>query len=125
MTVLKSISPNGASLEPFVIWKGAEQQLNWYDGQGSLSKGWSFAVSPNGWTNSDLEYHWLTIHFEPNTRPNPDEWQLLLVDGHKSHVAWPFQEFCMKNWILLVTLPPHMTHWIQPLDVGVFSALGH
>ena len=39
MTVLKFISFNGASLEPFVIWKDAEQQLNWYDEQGSLPKG--------------------------------------------------------------------------------------
>ena len=47
------------------------------------------------------------------------------MNDHKSHVTWSFQEFCMKNWILLVTLSSHTIYWIQSLNVNVFSALKH
>lgn len=69
----------------------------------------------------------LEKHFEPCTRPYPNasEWRLLLLDGHNSHTTWKFQHYCLANRILLHVLPPHTTHWTQPLDVGVFGPLGH
>ncbi len=47
--------------------------------------------------------------------------RLLLVDGHSSHVNLRFVNYCDKHRILLVILPPHSTHRLQPLDVGIFS----
>ena len=47
------------------------------------------------------------------------------MNDHESHVTWSFQKFCMKNWILLVTLSSHTIYWIQSLNVNVFSALKH
>ncbi len=34
-----------------------------------------------------------------------------------------FVEACDQLRILLLILPPHSTHWLQPLDVGLFSPL--
>jgi hypothetical protein len=34
-----------------------------------------------------------------------------------------FIDFCDKHRILLAILPPHSTHWLQPLDVSLFSPL--
>ena len=49
--------------------------------------------------------------------------RLLIVDGHNSHVNMRFINYCDQNYILLAILPPHSTHRLQPLDVGLFSSL--
>jgi hypothetical protein len=36
-----------------------------------------------------------------------------------------FFNYCDDNKILLATYPPHSTHSLQPLDVGIFSPLSH
>jgi len=60
------------------------------------------------------------------TRPlDTSEWRLLLLNSHNSHTTWQFQHYCLTNRILLHILPPHTTHWTQPLDVGVYGPLGH
>ena len=54
---------------------------------------------------------------------NPDEKRLLIVDGHNSHFSIDFLHFCETNQIELFCLPPHTTHILQPLDVGLFAPL--
>jgi DDE superfamily endonuclease len=49
--------------------------------------------------------------------------RLLIVDGHNSHVNLPFIEYADANRILLAVFPPHSTHRLQPLDIGLFSPL--
>lgn len=48
---------------------------------------------------------------------------MLICDGHDSDITGDFIGHCMDNNILLMILPPHSSHLIQPLDVGVFGAL--
>ncbi len=45
------------------------------------------------------------------------------MDGHSSHVNLGFLDYADQNQILVVILPPHSTHRLQPLDVGLFSPL--
>ena len=45
------------------------------------------------------------------------------MDGHSSHVNLEFINYCDQNRILILILPPHSTHRLQPLDVGVFGPL--
>ena len=67
---------------------------------------------------------WLSTIFEPNTREKAgNSKRLLLVDGHSAHVNLRFIDYCDNHDILLVILPPHPTHRLQPLDVGIFSPL--
>ena len=51
------------------------------------------------------------------------EKRLLVVDGHNSHFSMEFLQFCSHNQIELFCLPPHTTHILQPLDVGLFGPL--
>jgi hypothetical protein len=46
---------------------------------------------------------------------------LLLLDGIKYHIAEETKAFCLANNIVVVVFPPHTTHVIQPLDVGIFN----
>ena len=48
---------------------------------------------------------------------------MLILDGHESHVTHEFIQHCLFNNILLVRLPPHSSHLLQPLDVGLFGPL--
>jgi len=67
---------------------------------------------------------WLSKIFEPHTREKAGKSKrLLLVDGHSSHVNLRFIKFCDQHDIILAILPPHSTHRLQPLDVGIFSPL--
>ncbi len=48
---------------------------------------------------------------------------MLLIDGHASHITTAAIQFCIDNKIILLCLPPHTTHLLQPLDIGVFAPL--
>jgi DDE superfamily endonuclease len=50
--------------------------------------------------------------------------RLLIMDGHLSHCTLRFLLYAERNGIVVVCLPPHTTHRLQPLDVGVFNVLG-
>lgn len=62
---------------------------------------------------------------EPMTRPSdPELHRLLVVDGHGSHITANVIAHCMTHHAIdLLILPPHTSHILQPLEVGVFSAL--
>lgn len=48
---------------------------------------------------------------------------MLLLDGHASHISTRTIQYCVDQKIILLCLPPHTTHILQPLDVGIFAAL--
>ena len=60
--------------------------------------------------------------FEPQTRRTlKGQYRLLILDGHASHISTKVIVFCISNDIILLCLPPHTTHILQPLDVGFFQ----
>ena len=67
---------------------------------------------------------WLVRNFGPGSSTEikaAGETRLLVLDGHVSHVNAPFCKYCIDHNIVLLCLPPHTTHKLQPLDVGLFS----
>jgi len=48
---------------------------------------------------------------------------MLLIDGHASHITTQVIDYCVSQKIILLCLPAHTTHLLQPLDVGVFAPL--
>ena len=73
----------------------------------------------------DLGLKWLMYDFHPaSTKRNTlNGWRMLILDGHNSHCSYPFVNFCEKHQIVLLCLPSHTTHQLQPCDVGVFGPL--
>jgi hypothetical protein len=47
---------------------------------------------------------------------------LLLLDGHATHHHGPNLDLCRDNMIDVCFLPPHTSHILQPLDVGIFNS---
>ncbi|XP_050295128.1 uncharacterized protein LOC126735219 [Anthonomus grandis grandis] len=65
---------------------------------------------------------WLK-HFQKFMKASSDEKVLLIVDGHSSHKYIHGLIFSKEHGIVLLCLPPHCTHRLQPLDVSFFGPL--
>jgi len=121
---IECISAAGVALKPLIIWKGKTCQEQHYPKDLGPFEGWKFTYTDRGWTNNAIALEWLLKIFIPSTQPeNPSDFRLLVVDGHGSHTTDEYMWNCFINKIYLLYLPPHCSHVVQPLDLGVFSAL--
>jgi hypothetical protein len=50
-------------------------------------------------------------------------YRLLVLDGHESHLTSEFDYTCKENNIIRIYMPAHLSHLLQPLDVGCFGPL--
>jgi hypothetical protein len=67
---------------------------------------------------------WLQNDFDPATRDKAaGRYRLLILDGHNSHCTFMFCKYAAENKIIIVCLPSHTTHALQPCDVGAFGPL--
>ncbi|KAG5867741.1 hypothetical protein JTB14_010151 [Gonioctena quinquepunctata] len=72
----------------------------------------------SGWINGDL---WLEVlkHVQKHTFCSKENLILLLCDNHESHIPITAINYLRDHGI--VSFPPHTSHKLQPLDVGVFG----
>jgi len=76
----------------------------------------------NGWTIEQIFLKWLN-HFKDFVKPTQEKPVLLILDNHNSHATLKAYNFCKKNNIIMLLLPPHSSHRMQPLDVTFFGPL--
>src|SRR5450432_551387 len=50
-------------------------------------------------------------------------YRLLILNGHGSHITPEFDLFAKEHSIITLCMPPHLSHLLQPLDVGCFAVL--
>ena len=104
-------------ISPLVSFKGETLSTAWVPA--NVAEDWRFS-----WTSNLHGVEWLRRIFEPSTRTKADgKPRVLISDGHDSHVTGDFIQHCMENNIKLLILPPHSSHFTQPLDIGIFSPL--
>ncbi|KAJ8228343.1 hypothetical protein LV160_008867 [Aspergillus fumigatus] len=121
VTAIEAICADGYSLPPCVIFKGKVAIVGWFD---NLPKDWRFEVSNNGWTTDEIGLRWLQKHFIPHTNSRVrGRFQLLILDGHGSHLTPKFDRICAENNIIPLCMPSHSSHLLQLLDVGCFAVL--
>jgi hypothetical protein len=123
LTAIECVSATRTAIAPMIIYKGEYLQHHWFEP--GAPRDWIVATSPKGWTSNALGLWWLQNHFEPSTRVKNDGYRFLLLDGHGSHLTPEFQSFCAEKKIILLCIPAHTSHMLQPLDVGVFSSIKH
>jgi len=56
-------------------------------------------------------------------KPTPNNKVLLILDNHISHKSLEAIEKAKQNGIVLLTLPPHTSSKLQPLDRSFFKSL--
>lgn len=63
-------------------------------------------------------------HFVNFTRCTKERPVLLILDNHASHISLEaIIRFARASGIILLTLPRHTSHRLQPLDVSIFGPL--
>jgi DDE superfamily endonuclease len=106
-----------------VILKAASLLEKWVIDE--LSSDTVITHSNTGYSNDTINLEWLK-HFDRTTKKSQQGlYRLLLLDGFTSHIEYEFVKFAESNRILLFGLPPHTTHFLQPLDVVCFQPLKH
>ncbi|MES9901758.1 MAG: hypothetical protein ABW168_03630 [Sedimenticola sp.] len=96
------------------VFQGSLPHRTFKDG---VPDAWLFGFSDTGYMDGDLFHSWFTKLFVPNCgRERP---VMLVIDNHDSHITLPVVEAAIENDIVLVGLPGHTTHFLQPLDVKV------
>jgi hypothetical protein len=106
--------------------KGHDLQDTWFQNLDGVPRDVLFGVSPNGWTDNSKALAWLERSFGPGSETEKKaagQWRMLIFDGHISHVNREFLSTCLDYKVLPLCLPPHTTHFSQPLDVSLFAPL--
>ena len=109
------------ALPPLLIFKAKYTNCGWIPA--NTPRNWQFSTSKSGWTSDTHAYQWISTLFDAETRKEDSRRRLLLIAGHGSHLTSSSLAHCLSKTIDVVVLPPHSSHILQPLDVGVFSPL--
>ena len=123
ITVLACGSAIGERVLPYVVYKAKTTNPSWMEGG---PHGCMFSVSNSGWMESAQFSEWFIQMFLPATKllrlTAP---VVLLLNGHGSHVTLELVTEAAKQNTIIICLPPHTTHILQPLDVSVFKSVKH
>ncbi|KAI0991856.1 hypothetical protein K3495_g16331, partial [Podosphaera aphanis] len=118
VTVIECVNAAWGALPPLIIFKAQDVNSGWIPAETLLD--WHFSTSKSGWTSDSHGFEWMRKVFEPETRKKSgDRPRLLIMDGHSSHISGDLIALCIEKDIDLLILPPHCSHLLQPLDVGV------
>ena len=123
VTIIEAINALGVAIPPLIIFKAVMHQAAWYKND-IIPHDWSIGVSDNSWTTNEIGLTWLTEVFDKHTKDyTVGTYRLLVLDGHNSHVSPEFDRYCLDHQIVVLCIPAHSSHLLQPLDVGCFSVL--
>jgi transposase len=119
VTIVNAVSATGNFIPPAFIFGRKRMKAELIDAAPPGSIG---MVSDSSFINGDLYLDWLT-HFRDHAKPTKDQPILLILDNHVSHCTLKAIEFYRQNNITALTLPPHSSHKMQPLDRGFHGVL--
>ncbi|KIJ44879.1 hypothetical protein M422DRAFT_141415, partial [Sphaerobolus stellatus SS14] len=122
VTILECVLATGKLCPPgFVLPKGTVREWSHVDDVGGV------ATSENSWTDDKICVQWFREVFVPWAKRERDPTFpiVFISDGHGSHKTSSMRAVAVENDIMLISLPPHTTHRLQPLDVGVFAPIQH
>jgi hypothetical protein len=69
-----------------------------------------------------VHYKSSLIHIHTRRR-TVGKYRLLILDNHGSHVSPEFDMYCKANFIMVLQMPAHLSHYLQPLDVDCYASL--
>ena len=80
------------------------------------------ALHPSGWMTGPNFLMFLKF-FINRVRPRKDSPSLIVLDDHKSHITIESINFCKDNGIHVLTISPHTSQKVQPLDCIIFGSM--
>ncbi|CAH2099225.1 unnamed protein product [Euphydryas editha] len=133
ITTVICMSPAGIFVPPMIIFprKNMSNALMRGAPVGSIRRVeelqhiWDTAVTlhPSGWIQTHLFTEWFQ-HFVEYVKPTEASPVLLILDGHYSHTKnIELIDLAKQNHVTILSLPPHCTHKVQPLDRSFMGPL--
>lgn len=122
MTLVTCMSASGIYVPPLIIFPRKNMKAELLNGTppGTIS-----ACHPSGWIQMDIFTQWFQ-HFMNHVKPSILEPVVLILDGHYSHTRnLDVIDLGRKHGVIIICLPPHSTHKLQPLDVSFMGPFKH
>lgn len=120
VTVVTCMSAGGTFIPPLMIFPRTNMKNELMDG---APPGSIFDCHKSGWIQMDMFTKWFR-HFVSITKPSAEDPVLLLLDGHYSHSRnLDVIEYAREHHVVIVCLPPHSSHKLQPLDLSFMHPL--
>ena len=119
--IIETVSAIRGVIPPVLVILGKIHMDSWY--HINLKGTELILLSDLGYSNRQLAVQWLQ-NFIEHTAPHEDT-KVILLDSHISHTSDDFVIMAREHNILIYAFPLHLTHVLQPLDVGVFQPYKH
>ncbi|GFO19236.1 LOW QUALITY PROTEIN: tigger transposable element-derived protein 6 [Plakobranchus ocellatus] len=119
ITMLGIINAIGNSLPPCLVFPRKQFKPHMIFGAPPGTHGFA---NPSGWMTKQLFVECLR-HIHRHVRSTPEIKVLVILDNHESHISIEAVDYCRDNGIVLLSLPPHCSHKMQPLDRTIFGPL--
>ena len=78
------------------------------------------AANKSGWITEQIFPKFL-LHLVKNTRCTKEKTILVLMDHQETHTSIETIDFAKGNGVILLTIPPHTSHKLQPLDKTIYG----
>ena len=117
VTLVYAISAAGTVLPPFFIFPRVHYKQHFVNGGPEGSSG---SARTGGWMNEDIFLEYLN-YFVSHVRSSHENKVLLIMDNLQAHISIQTIDFAKNNGVVLLTIPPHTSHKLQPLDVTCFG----
>ena len=117
VTVINTISASGTVLPPMFVFPRVKYKEHFLRGAPHGSVG---AATRTGWINEEIFLKYL-LHFIKETRCSNEKPVLLIMDNHEAHISIKTIDLAKENGITILTIPPHTSHRLQPLDRAVYG----
>lgn len=117
MTTCAIVCASGQCLPPVLIFPRKNFKDYMLTGAQTGALGLAY---PTGWMNAELFVE-VMKHFIKHTSASPENPALLLMDNHESHLSIEALDLAKQSGVTVLTLHPHTTAKMQPLDVGLYG----
>ena len=120
ITAIICCSASGWYMPPKLIFPRVRMKAELMDG---APPGSTYECHPSGWIQTHIFIDWMKefIQFSGATK---DRKVLLILDGHATHTkSLELIDLARKNGVIMLCLPPHCTHRMQPLDITFMKPL--
>lgn len=108
----------GHFIPPMVIFRRKRMKIELTNGG---PPGAVYSCQEKGWMSHDGFLEWLE-HFIKFAHPTKEDPVILILDGHVSHTKNLKAILRAREaGVVMISLPPHCTHRLQPLDVSFFG----
>lgn len=119
VTMALAVSAQGNFVPPFFVFPRKNFKPHFLSNAPIGSAG---SANKSGWMIAS-DFLLFLRHFQNHSQATATNPVLLILDNHQSHISIDALQFCQQHHITVLSLPPHCSHKLQPLDRSVFGPL--